>query len=255
MCGSDEKLSAASDFSGGVSKPEVLAFDSLSSRSIDWERNAVKKVIGYTRVSTEEQGRSGLGLEAQRAAIRAQATAHGWDVEWIEDSGESASSLKRPGMLEALDLLKRGDADAIVIAKLDRLSRSVQDFAQVLDTAKRQRWAVIALDLGVDTTTTTGRLVANIMAAVAQWEREIISDRTSLALKAAQSKGIHVGRRSSLDKDTELRLLELRAQGYSHSKIAVQLNAERVPTAHGGAQWYTTTVARILKRTGQEAAA
>lgn len=205
-------------------------------------------LVGYTRVSTEEQGRSGLGLEAQRAAIERFATAHDKEVLWVTDEGVSAKSMKRPGIQTALWMLASGDADGIVVSKLDRLSRSVQDFANLLSDAKKQRWSLTALDIGMDTSTSGGELMANVMAAVAQWERDVISERTSAALRAAQARGVHVGRPATLSKDAELRLYELRALGFSHARVAAQLNAERVPTAHGGAAWHATTVARILNR-------
>ncbi|MFJ3392306.1 recombinase family protein [Leifsonia aquatica] len=204
-------------------------------------------VIGYTRVSTEEQGRSGLGLDAQRAAIVAHAEAKGWKVVWHTDEGKSAKSLDRPALQTALAALRRGEAEAIVVAKLDRLSRSMQDFSTLFARAKRERWSLIAIDLGVDTTTATGKLVANVMGSVAEWEREIIGERTSAALKAAQARGIKVGRPRALSRDAEVRLYELRALGLSFAKVATQLNTEHVATAHGGA-WQASTVARILNR-------
>ena len=152
------------------------------------------RVIEYLRCSTEEQARSGLGLDAQRATITAEADRRGWDVEWMADEGWSAKTLKRPGISAALARLKRHEADALVVARLDRLSRSVPDFANVLRLAQQQRWAVVALDLGVDTTTAAGELVAGVMMQVAQWERRVIGERTSVALRAAQARGVHVGR-------------------------------------------------------------
>ncbi len=150
-------------------------------------------VVGYVRVSTHEQAASGLGLDAQRAAITLAATARGWQVVWIEDAGYSAKSLRRPGVTRALRMLAKGEAQAIVVAKLDRLSRSVQDFAATMDTARRQGWALVALDLGVDTTTPAGELVANVMAAVAQWERRVIGQRTADALAAKKAQGVRLG--------------------------------------------------------------
>jgi DNA invertase Pin-like site-specific DNA recombinase len=240
-------LSAGSDFSRLRAKPDVLAFNSLSNHAAKREEQVVETVIGYTRVSTEEQGRSGLGLAAQRASITAHAAAKGWDVIWLSDEGASAKSLARPGLQEALVTLKHGDAQALIVSKLDRLSRSVQDFAGLLDLARKQRWAVTALDVGVDTTTSGGELVANVMAAVAQWERRTIGERTSVALKAAQERGVKVGRPRALSKEAQARLFELRALGMSHARVAKHLNAERVPTAHGGF-WHASTVARILNR-------
>ncbi len=134
---------------------------------------------------------------------------------WLTDEGMSARSLARPALQEALAMLRDGHADALVVSKLDRLSRSVQDFAGLLALARKQRWAVNALDVGVDTTTSGGELVANVMASVAQWERRVIGERTSLALQAAQARGVRVGRPRSLSKEAEQRVFELRALGLS----------------------------------------
>ena len=205
------------------------------------------KVIGYTRVSTDEQGRSGLGMAAQRQAIERHCSARDWDVTWMSDEGVSAKSLARPALQEALSVVRRHEAEAVVVAKLDRLSRSVQDFAGLLDSARKQGWAIVAIDLGVDTTTSAGELVANVMAAVAQWERRAIGERTSAALRAAQARGVHVGRPASLDAVVEGRLLSLRGEGLSLARIAALLNAESVPGAHGG-RWHPSTVARVLRR-------
>jgi len=215
------------------------------------EEYHVTTVIGYTRVSTEEQGRSGLGLEAQHHAIASHAVSKGWEVIWLTDEGLSARSLARPALQEALAMLRDGHADALVVSKLDRLSRSVQDFAGLLALARKQRCAVTALDVGVDTTTSGGELVANVMASVAQWERRVIGERTSLALQAAQARGVRVGRPLSLSKEAEQRVFELRALGLSVARVAAQLNEEAVPTAHGGKAWHATTVSRILKRAAE----
>jgi DNA invertase Pin-like site-specific DNA recombinase len=208
-------------------------------------------IIGYTRASTEEQGRSGLGLEAQHHAIASHAVSKGWEVIWLTDEGTSARSLARPALQEALAMLRDGHADALVVSKLDRLSRSVQDFAGLLALARKQRWAVNALDVGVDTTTSGGELVANVMTSVAQWERRVIGERTSLALQAAQARGVRVGRPRALSQEAEQRVFELRALGLSVARVAAQLNEEEVPTAHGGKAWHATTVSRILKRTAE----
>ncbi len=156
--------------------------------------------------------------------------------------------MRRPALADALEQMRWHDADALVVAKLDRLSRSVQDFASILDTARRQRWAVIALDLGVDTTTPAGELVANVMAAVAQWERRTISVRTSEALAAAQARGVRVGRPSAVPQHVQHRIVADHRSGLSFRAIAEFLNAEGVPTAHGGAAWHPSTVARICSR-------
>lgn len=204
-------------------------------------------VVGYVRVSTEEQGRSGLGLEAQQESIERAAIAREWDVVWAIDEGLSARSLSRPGLQTALGYLRRGEADAIVVSRLDRLSRSVQDFAQLLNTARHQGWAVNALDVGVDTTTSAGELVANVMAAVAQWERRVIGERTAAALAAARRRGVILGRPRTLPLTTESRISGLRERGNSLRAIAATLNDEGIPGAHGG-RWHPSTVGAVLRR-------
>lgn len=207
-------------------------------------------MIGYLRVSTEEQAHSGLGLEAQRECIQRYADARGWDVVWHVDEGLSAKSLDRPQLQASLTRLhippKRRDVDGIVVAKLDRLSRSVHDFSGILKLASACKWAVVAIDLGVDTNTPTGRLVANVMMSVAEWEREIIGERTSVAMQAAKRQGRHMGRVSILPQSTGDRLLALRAK-HTLAGTAAQLNAEGLTTATG-ARWSANTVVKAQKR-------
>lgn len=206
--------------------------------------------IGYLRVSTEEQANSGLGLGAQRDTIQRYADAHDWEVIWYEDAGLSAKSLARPQLQAALDRLsasaKRRDVDGIVVAKLDRLSRSVVDFAGVLDLARARKWALVAIDLGVDTSTPTGELVANVMMSVAQWERRVIGERTSAAMQAAKRQGRHMGRVSALPQAAGARLLELR-RTHTLASTADVLNEEGLTTATG-ARWAINTVAKAQKR-------
>lgn len=203
-------------------------------------------VIGYTRVSTDEQARSGLGLAAQREAIDAEASRRGWDVHWISDDGYSAATLARPGVTAAFAALAGGEAEGIVVAKLDRLSRSLVDFAGVMETARRQGWAVVALDLGVDTTTPAGELVANVMAAVAQWERRVIQQRTRDALAAAKARGQRLGRPRATPDAVVARVVALAAD-LSPTGVAHALNADRVPTTRGAATWRASTVRRVLR--------
>ena len=207
-------------------------------------------MIGYLRVSTEEQANSGLGLDAQRDTIQRYADAHGWDVVWHVDEGLSAKSLDRPQLQAALTRLhvtpKRRDVDGIVVAKLDRLSRSVHDFSGLLKLATSRKWAVVAIDLGVDTSTPTGKLVANVMMSVAEWEREVIGERTSAAMQAAKRAGRHMGRVSKLSEATGARLLALRA---THTLVATAdaLNAEG-HTTPTGAPWTENAVCKAHKR-------
>jgi DNA invertase Pin-like site-specific DNA recombinase len=214
------------------------------------------KVLGYVRVSTDEQAGSGLGLDAQRASILAECERRDWTlVELIEDAGFSAKSLERPGMVRALDRLARREAGVLVVAKLDRATRSVMDAANLLARSQTEGWKLVALDLGLDPTTPTGELVATIMAAVAQWERRAIGARTREALAAKRAQGVRLGRPVMLSPDVLNRIVAAHEAGAGWSEISRQLNAEFVETAHGGAKWYPSTVRSIvLSDTGRDRA-
>lgn len=203
-------------------------------------------VIGYLRVSTEEQASSGLGLEAQRARIKSEAEHRGWTVRWLVDEGYSAKNLQRPAMTEALRLLASHEADALVVAKLDRLSRSVVDFSNTLATAKKQKWAVVLLDLGVDTSTPNGKLVAGLMAQIAEWERDIIAQRTKDALAAAKARGQRLGRPRQTTDEVVAQVVALHDEGLSLRSIARALTDSAVPTTRGAAEWRASSVRRIL---------
>jgi DNA invertase Pin-like site-specific DNA recombinase len=208
------------------------------------------QVIGYVRVSTEEQSTSGAGLAAQRAAIEAECVHRGWHlVEVIEDAGYSAKDLKRPGVQIALETLQQGDAGALVVAKLDRLSRSMLDFTTVMATASKQGWALVALDCAVDTTTPAGEAMANVLATFAQFERRLIGQRTREALAAKRASGVRLGRPVTLPVEVRERIDLERAAGRSLAAIANTLNDERVPTSQGGRKWWPSTVRAVLAAT------
>jgi DNA invertase Pin-like site-specific DNA recombinase len=207
------------------------------------------RVLGYVRVSTEEQSDSGAGLEAQRRAIEAECVRRGWQLlEVVEDAGFSAKDLKRPGIQEALRVLEEGDARALVAAKLDRLSRSMIDFTALMATAQKQGWALVALDCAVDTTTPAGEAMANVLATFAQFERRLISQRTREALAVKKSQGVRLGRPTTMPKKVVNRIRRERAAGKTFAEIADRLNADGVPTAQGGRRWYPATVRYTLSR-------
>jgi DNA invertase Pin-like site-specific DNA recombinase len=190
----------------------------------------------------------GAGLAAQRAAIEVECVHRGWHlVEVIEDAGYSAKDMKRPGVQIALEMLQEGDAGALVVAKLDRLSRSMLDFTTVMATASKQGWALVALDCAVDTTTPAGEAMANVLATFAQFERRLIGQRTREALAAKRASGVRLGRPVSLPSAVSKRIAAERKAGRSLAAIADMLNEEQVPTAQGGRQWWPSTVRTALR--------
>lgn len=191
--------------------------------------------LGLCRVSTEEQAESGAGMDAQVVALRAAEKRSGWALELIPEPGVSAKDMRRrPILLETLRRLDAGEADILAVAKLDRLSRSVIDFSSILERAQRNGWAVVALDLGVDTSTPTGELVAGVMMQVAQWERRIIGLRTREGMAAKKRQGIIMGRPPALPEELLTRIRDERAGGASWQTIADALDADGIPTARGG---------------------
>lgn len=207
------------------------------------------RVLGYVRVSTDEQRTSGAGLQVQRAAIVAECARRGWQlVDVIEDAGLSGKDLKRPGIQAALEALSRGDARALVVAKLDRLSRSMLDFAAVMTTAQKQSWALVALDVNVDTTTPAGEAMAHVMATFAQFERRLIGQRTREALEVKRRQGVRLGRPPAITPELADRIRRERAAGATLRQIARGLTNDGIPTPRGGLEWRPSSLERVLTR-------
>src|SRR5262245_47710975 len=220
------------------------------------------QAIGYVRVSTDRQAEQGVSLEAQESKIRGMATIHNAQlVEVIIDGGESAKSLNRPG----LQRLLAGQAQAVIVAKLDRLTRSVKDLCSLLELFEKRKVALISVAESLDTASAAGRLVITIMASVSQWEREAIDERTRDALRHKRSQGQRVGNipfgsrladdGKRLEPDAaELAALQeirrIRGEGTSLRGIAAALNGRAYRTRRGTA-WRLESVARIVKQRSQ----
>jgi DNA invertase Pin-like site-specific DNA recombinase len=205
-------------------------------------------MIGYTRVSTNGQELSGAGLDAQEAAIRTECQRRGWElVEIATETGSGKSMKGRPALAQALDALDAGQADGLVAAKLDRVSRSVVDFCKLLERAEHRSWSVVVLDVAVDTSTPSGELMATVVSAFAQYERKLIGQRTKDALAARRAAGAQLGRPRTLDPAVRSRVIVERSAGRSLRAIAADLTQEAVPTAHGGARWHASTIRQITQ--------
>jgi DNA invertase Pin-like site-specific DNA recombinase len=175
-------------------------------------------------------------MEAQRAAIRAEVKRTDWElVGFCEDAGFSGMALtSRPGLTSAIEMDERSEAHAVIVAKLDRLSRSRLDFAALMERARSKGWSLVALDHQLDMTTPVGEMTASIMATFAQFERRLIGQRTRDALAQRKLAGVVLGRPRTMDSDTRERIQREREADRSYAAIANALTEEGVPTAQGG---------------------
>ena len=213
-----------------------------------WIRCVVAmKVAAYIRVSTDDQARNGVGLEAQRQRIVDEAERRGWALTWFIDDGYSGAKADRPALQEALQGLSDGTFDMLVSAKLDRLSRSVVHLGSLLEQAEKEGWALVLLDFDVDTSKPTGRLVAHVLAAVAEFERQRIRERTREALAQVKAQGKRLGRPRQLPDEVVARVEANRNAGMTLAQIADDLNGDNVATAHRGRKWWPSTVAGVLR--------
>jgi DNA invertase Pin-like site-specific DNA recombinase len=162
-------------------------------------------VVVYLRVSTSEQAASGLGIEAQRATVAAYAERKGLEITGeYSDEGIGARSLKgRPAALSALGAVRAGSAAGLLVAKMDRLSRSVVDGAGLMERAAREGWTLHFADLDLDTSTPAGEMAANIIISGSQYERRLISQRTRDALAAKRARGERLGAADGLRRAVE----------------------------------------------------
>jgi DNA invertase Pin-like site-specific DNA recombinase len=143
----------------------------------------------------------------------------------------------------------RFDRAALVVAKLDHLSRSKIDFTGLIGKAQRQGWALVALDCAVDTSTATGVAMANMLATFARFDRRLIGQRTREALAVRRASGVRIGRPPTVPQSVVRRRIQRqRTRGDSLRTIADGLNRDETPTPQGGAQWYAATVRGILTR-------
>jgi DNA invertase Pin-like site-specific DNA recombinase len=205
------------------------------------------RVIGYCRVSTSEQHVSGLGLRAQRDAIRAECDRRGWKLLRIEEDVSSGAKRGRPGLDAAVEAVAMGEADGLIVAKLDRLSRSVAQFANLLERFRARGWALIILDIGIDTTTVMGEAMATMAATFAQVERRRIGERTRDALAVRKAQGVRLGRPQSISPKLARRIRTMRNRGLTLQAICDKLNNEGVPTPRGGSVWRPTSLRAVLR--------
>jgi DNA invertase Pin-like site-specific DNA recombinase len=212
------------------------------------------KFVSYYRVSTDKQGKSGLGLDAQKTAVADRLDGGSWQIvaEFIEvESGKRAS---RPQLDAAIAACKKHKAK-LIVAKLDRLSRNVSLLLKLIESGLD----VLFADLP-DLNGAMGKFVLITMANVAEFEAGLISERTKAALKAAKARGVRLGRHGAevlapryradahqRAKELEPIIRELQNKGYSCNRIAAELNTRKVPTPRNG-RWDHSSVRNVLER-------
>ena len=215
------------------------------------------KFVAYFRVSTAKQGLSGLGLEAQQAAVSAYLNGGSWEMiqEFVEiETGKGADALaKRPQLRAALDACKRTKA-TLVIAKLDRLARNVHFVSGLMESGVD----FVAADMP-----SANKVMIQMHSVMAEWERDQISARTKAALAAAKARGVVLGKagadnlRPNIDERksaanvfaAKLRSTfeSMQARGLSQRGMVAELNTIGVPAPTGG-KWMLSTVQRVLAR-------
>jgi DNA invertase Pin-like site-specific DNA recombinase len=217
------------------------------------------RFVAYYRVSTDKQGQSGLGLDAQRKAVADYLNGGAWQLLAEFTEVESGKSADRPELLKALEACRRQKA-RLVIAKLDRLSRNVAFIAAVMESGVE----FVAVD-----NPHANKLTVHILAAVAQHEREMISERTKAALQAAKARGKRLGS-PKIATAAVLGRLALKQAGacfaanvlpiiaeiqngglVSANAIAGKLNERKIPTRRGG-RWTHVQVSALLARRAQQ---
>lgn len=219
------------------------------------------KAYGYCRVSTEEQAREGLSLDAQEAKIRAYAQIKDLDLlEIIRDEGFSGKDLHRPGLQRLLALSQDPQAEALIVYKLDRLTRNTSDLLLLVEEIfKKGNTRFFSITEEIDTDSAMGKFFLTIMGAMAQMERELVSERTSTALQYKKQQGYSLGKipfgYSRIDgqlvpDEAEKKILrqmkKWRKSGLSYGKIAQKLNEKCILPKRQNTRWHASTIYHIL---------
>lgn len=206
------------------------------------------RLLAYTRVSTLEQEQSGQSLDAQEHLLVQHATQRDWWIIKTAREQGSGKDLERPKLQELLEQLARGEADGLIVTRLDRLTRSVADFVQLVEWFKNANKALIVLDFDLDTSTPAGELIAHMMAALAQWQRRVIADNTRLALQGKRLKGERINQGGIIDHPELAEMIKAqRSSGASYQQIADYLNGNHVPTLRGGSEWRRSSLQALLR--------
>lgn len=221
------------------------------------------KALGYVRVSTDEQAREGISLDNQKAKIESYCTLHDLElVGIVEDAGKSGKDLNREGIQQLMELVKKHRTHAIVVYKLDRLSRRVIDTLTLIELFQKHSVAFHSLTESIDTSSALGKFFLNVMASLAQMERDLISERTKDALQHKISKNERAGQIPygwilssdgktlmpvSEQQETISLIKDLHSQGCSYRSICRELEKNGYEPV--GAKWHHQSIKNILAKT------
>ena len=219
------------------------------------------KAIGYIRVSTEMQVNEGVSLDAQTAKIKAYCELN--DLELVEivcDAGKSAKTTNRDGLQKCLAAIASGEAGALVVYKLDRLSRKVLDTLNLISEIESHGASLHSISEKLDTSSALGKFFVNMTAALAQLERDQISERVTMAMAHKKEQGQHCGSPAFGFEMVEKKLVkvakeheaialiqQMKADGANLQAIANELNNRGITTKRG-AKWQPMQVSRVLAR-------
>jgi site-specific DNA recombinase len=219
-----------------------------------------KSVIGYVRVSTEEQVRDGVSLAAQRQRIEAFGIATGRTLDEIAiDEGVSAKSLARPQLQRILEGVRKGTVGTVIVLKLDRLTRSIRDLGELLDTFRKANADLVSVSESLDTSSAAGRMVVNLLGVFAEFEREQVGERTSFAISFKRRSGAIYGPvpfgfrrdgelllKDAVEFEALQRVVKMNRDGATLRAIAQWLTEAGLAPKRGGKAWYPGTVRCLL---------
>ncbi|WP_218719474.1 recombinase family protein [Nocardia sp. MH4] len=206
------------------------------------------RLIGYVRVSTEDQGREGYGLGAQRDSLEGWCSPAGHDLLTIaSDVISGAKTDEMYGRAMAIHYIESGMADGLLVRALDRVTRDQEDGAALFKRAENYGWALLSMD-GADSRNPDQRFLAGVRLEFAAEERRKTRERTREGIARARQAGKRIGRPRLIGADVERRIAILHREGLGPKAIATALTAEGIPTATGGDTWHYSTVRGVLAR-------
>ena len=221
------------------------------------------KAIAYSRVSTEDQASFGVSISAQEERILQYAGLYEIEImEVIKDAGFSAKNMKRPGMRRVLGMMEKKEIEAVIVAKLDRLTRNIRDLADLVELANKKGIALISVGEHIDTGSAAGRMMVNMIGTISQWEREVIGERTAVALRFKRDSGKRYNREAlygfrhsggqlvpCLEEQGIIdKIVSMHKSGFSYCRTARELNDSGEATRSGG-KWYAEQVKNVIVNT------